>query len=270
MRYLWEVVGTFAVFYLINFESTYPSLLVHIALLYEVPLLIAAILILVRNATLAYSTFIGDKKREREFHVLYVVSTLLAAFFVTGILTSALTGTGVNLTNNILNLSLMLFNPFNIMLFLGIVLLSVFIAGGYLQIGKHQSRSIITGLLPGLAVLLLAVYVYVPTIIKNLGADPFIIAFEAVLLIATIAVNIYKSKYAGYASTAFLLGSIMVFGVLSYPYMFGGSINMLLQITTSAAIGGAVLLVTIVGYIMLIAAFVMMKLFGARGEKDAY
>ena len=47
MRYItpiWEVTGTFAVFYVVNFEATFPTLLGVAGTIYAVPLLLAAAL----------------------------------------------------------------------------------------------------------------------------------------------------------------------------------------------------------------------------------
>ena len=47
---MWEINGTFAIFYIVSFEAIYPKLLVNIGTLYLLPVMVAALLLILRNA----------------------------------------------------------------------------------------------------------------------------------------------------------------------------------------------------------------------------
>ena len=195
-RHLWGMVGTFAVFYLINLEATYPKILATLASIYEVPLILAAILILFKNPFAAFSYHLHGSKREIVFRKIYAAATVLSVLLVSGILTSAFTGISIIGTSQV-NLASMLFNPFNIFVFLLISALALFSA--------------------------------------------------------------YSRKIGKFIGPSVLLIAVFAAGIISYPYMFGGNVNMLGEITNSGVILTINFIVAAIGYSLLLTVFLLSR-----------
>ena len=259
-RDLWGIVGVFAVFYLINFESTYPKLLINIGTIYEIPLLITAILIIAKNTFATFAYGFSKVKREKISHGIYSAATLISAFLVTGIFTSVATGTGVNLNSNSINFFAMLFNPFNLLIFAGLALVSIFIAKGYTKEFGENSYDIFSFIV-GFVLLFLGVVFYTPEIALKLFAGPILISIIVILGAGSVILGFLKNKYSGIISSLWLLTSIFIFGILQYSYIFGGQINLFSELTNSS-METAIIVITVFGYLIMAAFLFLIRKIG--------
>lgn len=125
LKHLWGVVTTFLVFFVVNLESTYPKILVKIATIYELPLLLFAILVLIKNSFVTFSYFVEGEKKQKIFLKIYSISTIISAYLVVSVLASALNGFSVNLANSSVNFLMMLINPIGIIAFFAVGILSI-------------------------------------------------------------------------------------------------------------------------------------------------
>ena len=120
---IWEVEGTFAVFYVVNLIATYPLAVPVIGALYVFPALIGGLFLIARNAFLAYSEYADWHK---DVHLkIYSLATIIIAFILTAIVGSAISGNGVNLKIFMPMFMTMFLNPFNLVLFASIALLGI-------------------------------------------------------------------------------------------------------------------------------------------------
>jgi cytochrome d ubiquinol oxidase subunit II len=246
MRYItpiWEVTGTFAVFYIVNFEATFPTLLGAAGTLYAIPLLIAAALIIIRNAFLVYAQYVGDLVKEGKYLKVYAIATLVALVLVLSVLSSAMTGVGANLTTG-RSTVLMYLNPFNIVVIASALLISLSFASSLFQIEKFKRVAWIP---LALAILFMCVEISLsiaPVSANFSSAIPFIAVLG--VLVAALAVLQYKGwKHASKLSIFIVIFAINVLGVVEYPYILGG-----LNITSylnNSALTQPILLITLVG-----------------------
>ncbi len=250
---IWEINGTFAVFYVVNLESTYPSLVPAVGTLFVAPLIFAFVLYAVHNGFLAYSEFIEKKEPERIFMIIYGISTLIVAFVAVSMLTSSVSGIGLSLTSLSITSYTFFLNGFNLMYFVAIfflVLTITFILFNVKMISKFLP---LVFLVIALLFLFIPTYVYTRYIFNNfLHYYPI---FIVVLLILVGSFLLYYfDKYPLVSKALLALGSyasIMYFGGLEYPYFFNGAINASAA-TVSGPIGVAENYITVIGGLALV------------------
>ncbi len=195
-KYLWGIVGTFLVFYLINFEATYPGILAGFAKIYDVPFIIIAVLMLFKNSFITYAYHVKDEKKEEIFLKIYAAATVILTFFAGSILTSMFTGRAINPITDSINLISVFTSPLNMALFAAIILISLLSYYG-----------------------------------KMLGR---------ILGPSLLAIGVF------------------IIGIIKYPYIFGDKVNLIDNITQSQAIITSTIIVAILGYILLIGAFLLL------------
>lgn len=219
---IWEVGGTFGGFYLVNFEVTYPTLLGLVGQLYIAPLLIAGIFFIIRSVFLAYSEYINDLSKENIFIKIYAISTLAMGFMFFSVLSSGVSGIGINLTAQSINLTSLLFNPFNLMMFLSILLISVFMACNYFKVvGLERFGALYLAI--AYLLVILGLYQYVPVLFSSLTSNYYLLALSIFFALLSVIFYFIKNRFANYISVIWLVGSINLFGIVKYPYIFGAS-----------------------------------------------
>ncbi|HUC38787.1 MAG TPA: cytochrome d ubiquinol oxidase subunit II [Candidatus Acidoferrum sp.] len=251
-RYLnpiWQITGTFAVFYVVNFVTTFPTALVFVGNFYIAPLLGAALFFILRNAFLVYSEYVNDPVKEKKYLRVYSFSALFAAFLVISVLSSGVSGYGVNLSTGTASVIAILFNPFDMLVFASVALLGLFIDSVVFSIEPFRKIGPICGLV-ALVLVFFGLAAYLPYSIQNLGANIPLFTLLFVLLFAIILFNLVRNKIARYISFVWLFYSIIFFGVLQYPYWFGGS-ALSSSYLVNAIVGHYAVLITIVGGIFL-------------------
>lgn len=269
-RYLstiWEIDITFGIFYLVNFEVTYPQLLVSVGTVYLVPALLAGLFLILRNLFLAYGSYVGKTQNERKYITVYALSTLVIALFLVSILTSSVTGTGITIATNQINIAAIIINPYNILMLISILLISIFVAG--MCFGAIRfSRKMYIVLLVALGLFFLATYAFVPYMFSNIVAAPDLIAVSLLLAGVAIFMKVRESKFAGVIAVLWIFVSINLFGITQYPYMFGKNINVTQYLATSAIAGPASIITVVGGLLLGLALAYLAKLsYGSKNNK---
>ncbi len=222
---IWAVNGTFAVFYVVNFEVTYPTLLPTAALVYIGPVLFGALFLILRNAFIAYSEVTKALSREKWYITIYAISTLVIAFVAISVLASAVSGTGVigaGTPSPSIDLFTLFVNPFSLLLFVALTALSLFIATIFFDI-KSLRQLALAPLALAVAIVIIDLYLYVPYMFTALSAGLPLLAM-VVAVFALCVFSYYRAHW--YAKELAFLGTFMgtiLFGVLQYPYLFGGT-----------------------------------------------
>ena len=238
---IWEVTGTFAIFYVVNFEVTYPTMLSIVGTAYAVPLLVAAIFIILRNMFIIFSEYIGTDKSEHRFRLIYSVSTLIAAILAIATLASGISGIGISPSTSTLTPSF-LFNPFTILILASLVLFALSLAESILKPEGFQKIGIVSEIL-GFAIAYVAVAMYLPGF--KIANQTILIAVSTVLLAIAVIIQAAKYKHAGAFNMILVFLLINLFGVATYPYIFGTT-NITSYIATSA-LATPEILITLIG-----------------------
>ncbi|MDE1846137.1 MAG: cytochrome d ubiquinol oxidase subunit II [Candidatus Micrarchaeota archaeon] len=265
---IWEVNGTFAAFYLVNFEVTYPTLLNAVGQLYVAPLLIAAIFFILRSIFLVYSEYMNSPQKENLYMDIYALSTLALTLIAISVFDSGISGIGVSLQANLADFLVLLFNPFNVLMLIGVFLIAIFVVSSCFKVGRMHEF----GILPlALAFVLMgiAIWAYLPLVFANLAANAYLLAFPAILGIIAAIMQRNMSRYANHLTLFWLFVSINVFGAIEYPYVFG-DIN-ILNYVAAPAISSAILWIsTIGGGLLIIALSYLIYLSYLKRENASY
>jgi cytochrome d ubiquinol oxidase subunit II len=246
MRYItpiWEVTGTFAVFYIVNFEATFPTLLGAAGTLYAVPLLVAAALIIIRNAFLIYSVYVGDSKKEGGYLKVYALATIAALVLLLSVLSSAMSGIGVSPATGVSTASMYL-NPFNILVIASALLVSLSLATSLFRI-KPLERLSWMFLIIAIALFAFGTLAFVKPVGANIMAYPLPVALLLILVIELAIMQANRSRFSAPFAIFIVFFAINVLGVLQYPYIFGSA-----DITgylNNSALTQPIILVTLVG-----------------------
>jgi cytochrome d ubiquinol oxidase subunit II len=254
---LWEITGTFAVFYLVNLEATVPSLLMLVGTIFVAPLLSAAIFLILRNAFLSYSEYMGDKIFEKRYLHIYAIATLLVAFIAISVLDSGISGIGINASAYSINILEMFANPFNLLMFIGIALLAVFVAAIFFDVREYRW-------FPGMAAVLGIVAIAIAThsalgYLFSAAFGPGLPYLIGLLVLLGISLYLYYSriKYAKHVAVLWFLLAVNFFGFAQGPYILGGSANINNYLTTGS-MAFYVNLVTLIGGTILVVSLAFM------------
>lgn len=255
---LWEVTGTFAIFYFVNLEATVPSLLLLLGTVFVAPLLFAAIFFILRNAFLSYSEYMGDKVSEKRYLHIYAISTIIVAFIAISVLDAGVSGIGINASAYSINLLHLFANSFNILMFIGIALFVVFVAAVFFNIKEYRW---ITALAPVLGIIVVALALHSAAIYIFSNALTYGLP-ELIGLLAILAITLFLyfkgKRYSKYIAVIWFLLSVNFFGFMQNPYLLGGSVNINQYIATGTMafyvnlvtlIGGAILVVSLTYFI---------------------
>ncbi len=250
---LWEVTGTFAVFYLVNFEVSYPGLLIIIGTAYAVPLLIAAVFIILRNMFLIFSEYISDKKNESRLRSVYSVSTIIAALIVMSILTSGISRNGINVADKSISFGIFI-NPFNLLIIISAIFISFSIACSLLRperLFKIGSASLIAGFAIGL----LAIYLYLPVGGSIIMQEAPILLLATAFVAISAILQLKRIKYCGAFNLITIIILINLMGVATYPYVFA-TMNRNSYITSSALANPELIVTAIGGFFLSISLLI--------------
>ena len=242
---LWEVTGTFGVFYLVNFEVSYPGILTIVGTAYAIPLLVAAVFIILRNMFLVFSEYINEKNAESRFRLVYSASTIVAALIALSVLTSGISGIGINPTTQSINLEMFL-NPFNLLIIVSAIFISFSLASSVIKPEKFFKTGS-TSLIAGFALGFLAAYLYLPGVHQPQAISFVLLAFA--LVIISVILQLMRIKYSGAFNVIIVMVLINILGVLIYPFVFGTTnIN---SYIASSSLANAEIAITAVGGFLL-------------------
>ena len=266
----WEISGTFLIFYLVNAEATLPGLLAAFGTIYSAPIIVAGVLVIMRNAFLAYSRFAGSPDNERRQSRIYAASTAVAAFLIITIISSALSGNGASLGSMSADLPAMALNPLNIAAFFGFALLSL--ASALVFFGIHPSRFFFASAALGI-ILLLYSMAQVPYITHSIASDQFLLALPVAVFLAMAFLYVRQDNRASLLVFPLLFVSALVAQAYAYPFLFNGTANVTAYMPPQAdafyivaiTAGGAALLAIALGVL-----FYARRLSRIKGGRAGY
>ena len=210
---------------------------------------IGFIFIAIRNLTLVYSEYAtkGDPVIPM---VAYGIVTLIAVVLALTVLSSGVSGVGVNIAGSV-NLTQLFFNPFNLLMILSVLLFSGFVAMNVFKV-EEMRQSGIMGLPVGIALVCLVTSVYAPYMISNVGNN--MVAFVVFLAMTALALVLSeaRNRFAGAVAVLWLVAAILFYGILQYPYVFGGTVNITNYATNSATAGWIANITIICGALLVI------------------
>jgi len=263
---IWEVNGTFIVFYLVNFEVSYPTLLYLAGTIYIALALLAGLIFILRNSFLAYSEYISGDTGRRYLRV-YAISTITVAFLALSILSSSVSGVGINPQAASIDILTAIFNPFNILMFLSVALITLFVSSNAFNITRIKKYSAAL-LLVALAIIYLILREYVPYTLSGALSAPMLAFYAFTAVVAGLSLTSFR--YTGYVSIVWLYIAVIVFGALEYPFIFGGRVDITRYLTTST-MAGAALPITLIGGLMVIASLTyLIYISYIKGRRGAY
>jgi cytochrome bd-type quinol oxidase subunit 2 len=271
---IWEVDSTFAVFYLVNFEATFPKLLSLSGTLYVAPLLISFIFLMGRNAAMAYSEYIESHRLEEDYIRLYALCTLIALFLIISVFNSTISGIGVNLSSASLNFVKFFLNPFNLLMVSAFLIFSVYVTSNYFNEYTFRRCNFMLMLI-GISVVYLALAIYLPYILTNAVRYAIISIPFAAISIFVLYLSISMNKKRSLAAVVWFAIAVLFFELLQYPYIFGNLVPTTNYLTNSAsgqgiamitAIGGAILVASL-SYFIYIAYVKKEKKISIKGRK---
>lgn len=247
---LWEIDGTFAIFYVVNLEATYPGALQLVGTVYVVPMLVGGIFLVARNAFLAYSELAKVPKEEKGFLNTYALSTIVIGFIAIMALSSGITGAGVNIKSDTLNLLALFTQPFGFGLFITAALLALSAVALCFDI-RRLRKAAFSFMLLAIAIALLDAYIFAPSLVDNVLHDIYAIPIAFTLVVIIFLVSRHWPDLAKYFVVPFFIVLIAIFGMLQYPYLLGGAVTYP-SLMTNTAEGAYVALFTTAGSIVLV------------------
>ena len=142
----------------------------------------------------------------------------------------------------------LLFNAFNISVFLGVVALS-FVAAFV----TFQVKSLAAYALDSLAAMIAfvsAMFLYLPYLSQAVMSYYYINFVPAALFVALTLLHLRRSRHAEIFVFLWLIASSMVFSAFVYPYLFGGTVNVNAALPQASS-AFYVLLISIFGAVFL-------------------
>ena len=247
---MWEINGTFAIFYVVAFEAMYPQLLTLVGTVYIAPALVAGLFFILKNAFLSYSEYIGSEQHERKLVKVYGISTIIVAVLVISILTSAVSGSGVNVPLQSISVAAFA-NVFNVLAVLSIILIAIFCTKVLLGFSKNAVLDIVIAAL-GIVTIIIGAYAGPSYLLFSLRSnlDLALFVFELIFLFIVAVLHASGKRLARFLTIPWLFSAIFAFTVFQYPYLFGMEVNML-SYTTGGAVSGYVVFITVAGGLML-------------------
>lgn len=235
----WAISGTFVVFYVVNFEATFPLILAVAGTIYIVPVLIAGLFIIFRNAFIAYSDYAGDMVTKIEYTRIYAIATLAAIFILVSVLGSTVTGIGIDLGTLSINYPVMLLSPYNLLMFVCAAAVSVTAVLMFFGIekpfGASKLLAIASLLITVLATFLLATLSYAPFVAQGLATNWYYLVPAIVMFLVSATMYLTgKKKGINIATFAFLVTTVLGFETLGYPKIFAGALSIKTFLTSAS------------------------------------
>lgn len=264
---IWEITGTFLVFYVVNLEALIPSALPLVAYSFISYILLFLILYVLRNASIISAEFIwkGAIVNRKFLYTMYAVITFILGIMVLVIYTAILSGRG-------LNYSAMSFNILKFAAFLpddGFIIGSAILLFGLasiyysLEVNGYLSLAVtITGMvIAGFSFLYLG----------DLN-NPYFLVIPAIITILIPILWINKGTKRLVENKLVFQGmmsvSVFFLAYSEYPYLLGKSLN-LLNLLNNNAMQTQIFYTTIVGgIILLILTYLFFDVYFKRGEKS--
>lgn len=257
---IWEVTGTFAAFWVVTGDFAYPSLLIPVATVFGALLIVFLILLVGRNTSIVFGEFIIKKKwlDAKKLYQGYAVATLLLGITVLILLSSLVSGKGITALTSSFSLGNWIASPGSLVFLVGTVAICVGLAPVFFGLKPLRVKYFPITLV-GIAISVVAYYLYSSALMSYLIAVPIVLTIAAGLLfISDRTAPIVTNK-----AVFITLLSIIIFSLqpMIYPSFAGQSIS-IDAVTTSGAMasmfcaitagGGALLAIMLGLYIVIV------------------
>jgi cytochrome d ubiquinol oxidase subunit II len=269
---IWEVTGTFAAFWVVTADFAYPNMLIPVANLFAGLIVVFLILFVARNASISFAELITKRGwvDEKKLYQAYGLATVLIGLVVLIVVSTIVSGAGVNLGVSPPTFSLWgwLTNPGSLLYGIGVVVLGVGLAPVFYDIAPLRRLSLLfTGV--GVVIEAGALYLYSASFLSGYFLIPALLAVLASLLYQTKATAALVSHKLVFA----LVATIIIFSTsyLVYPTAFHGATAGPLSVdavTTSGPMVGAFYVLTAVGIVVvgfLMAVYLLAVRHAAQG-----
>lgn len=246
---IWEVTGTFGAFWVVSGYFAYPSLLIPVASIFAPLLIVFLILFVARNASIAFGEFIIKRKwlDEVKLYRTYAISTLVLGLAVLVLLSSLVSGAGIDLTKETFSLGAWVSSPGSLLFVIGTLVIVSGVAPVFYSLIPMR-EIVLPATTSGIALSVLSYYLYSPSLVSAWMLIPVALTLiPGVLFISGKTASIVSNK----AILIALLGAtIFSLQFLVYPSVVGGAISVD-AVTTSGPMASAYLTITAVGGVIL-------------------
>lgn len=243
---VWEVTGTFGAFWVVTSYFAYPSLLIPVASIFAGLIVVFLILFVGRNSSIVFGEFITKRGwlDEKKLYKAYALSTLLLGVVVLVLLSSLVSGAGVDLTAGTFSLGAWAASPGSIPFVVGALLIVLGVGIAFFSL-KSLRKVILPVTALGMAVSVASFYMYSSSLFSSWVLIPVILTAAAIL-------PFLSDKTAGIVSNkaVFLaLFSIIIFTLqfLVYPDVLGRPGLSVDSFTTTGPLASAYAAITAVG-----------------------
>jgi cytochrome d ubiquinol oxidase subunit II len=243
---IWEVTGTFGAFWVVTSYFAYPSLLIPVASTFAGLLVVFLILFVGRNASIVFGEFITKSGwlDEKKLYMAYALSTLLLGLVVLVLLSSLVSGAGVDLTAGTFSVGAWAMSPGSIPFVVGALLIVFGVGIVFFSLKSLRRASLpITAL--GMAVSVASFYLYSSSLVSSWVLIPVTLTFVAILpFLSEKTPGIVSNKAVFLA-----LFSITIFSMqfLVYPNVIGRPGLSVDSFTTTGPLASAYAAITAVG-----------------------
>ena len=264
---IWEITGTFFVFYAVNVEALVPDALPLVAYAYISYILIFLILYVGRNASIIAAEYIWKNRvvNRKLLYRVYAVITYVLGILILVIYTSLLSGVGVNATAR----------TFSLVKFISFLPDDGFIAG---------SAILLFGL--GAVFYNLSVRRYLPLVVTGIGMiiaglsfaylgdinTPAFIVIPALITLILPLLWMFERTRQIVSNKLVFQGAMAISAFFLiytvYPWLFAKSLN-LTSLLNNSAMQTQIFYTTIIGGIILVAlSLVFFRIFYRAGESS--
>ncbi|MCL4398752.1 MAG: hypothetical protein M1322_04070 [Candidatus Parvarchaeota archaeon] len=263
---IWGIVGTFVVFFVVNAEVLYPSIMPAIDYLYVFPILLATLLFIGRNLFLVFSEYIwkGSRFSQLALARIYSLITFIIIILLLSIFISIISGVGANPSLTGFSAAVFLSNPYVFGFIIGTLLIAFGLSFVFYKIEKMKFLSPIATV-TGLLLFILS--------IRGLGLNTNYVTYLLAVAIALVSILYYvtgRTRREVIFIAAFL--SVLSVNFLNYAKVFGT--KSLYSYLNNSAVSSASILVTLIGGTLLTAMllffFYMYKLPDKENGGDNY
>lgn len=260
---IWEVTGTFGVFWVVVVDFSFPRILIPAAHIYAVAIMLFLILIVARNASIVFGEYIIKKGwlDEKKLYQAYSLSTIALGIVVLVILSSIIGGRGVDLANEVFNIGTWLSSSGSYAFILGTLLIGIGLAPVFYGL-KPLRFLTLPATIAGVALSVLSYYLFLPALIS-----PYIAIPVAITLLVPILFRMDKAYPIVANKLLFAIVSVIILfslNFLVYPDAFGKDLPVD-SVTTSGAMAQAFFTITVIGGSIL-AAMIIIYLFAVKRD----
>ncbi len=263
---IWEVTGTFGVFWVVVVDFSFPGILIPAAHIYAVAIMLFLILMVARNASIVFGEYIMKKGwlDEKKLYRAYSLSTIALGTVVLVILSSIISGKGVDLATLEFQLGAWLSSGGSYAFIIGTLLIGVGLAPAFFGLKELRFLSL-PATFTGVGLSLLSYYLYLPALLSPYIAIPVVITLLVPVLFSVEKTNALVANKLVFA----LVSVVILFSLnfLVYPSAFGKTL-VVDSVTTSGPMVQAFFYITVIGGFIL-AAMITVYLFAVKKELAA-